>query len=485
MAFSVRRGLAWMLLSQGGLFIIQFSGSVVLARLLTPYEMGIYAVAYAVVGILSTLRALGLSNFLVREHELRPDIVRTCFTINAILVTATAAVIAILSHVGGALLGDAGVGRVLVLLTVPPLLSILELVPLARLERIGAFRLVALINLAKVSTTTGVTILLATLGFSYMSIAWGTLAAAALGVICVNIAGRRFVSLRFGLHEWRSVTRFGVQILMIGAMGNIANRCSDLLLGRVVGLSALGLYSRASGLNGLLWDNIHVVIARVVFVDFSERRRRSLPLRESYLRVVAMVIGLLWPASAGMAILAGPIVLTIYGPNWVEAAPILSLLAIGGLIGSSLTMVYEIYLVTGETERLFRRESVRNGISLGLFSLGCLGGMLWAAASRIGDNLVAFLIYRTEISRLTKSTVADVAPVYRQAGMLTVAACAPAAILMMANNWSPHTPLPLIFGAIGLGVVTWGGVLWCQSHPLFIEAEAVSRQFFWRYVRGV
>jgi O-antigen/teichoic acid export membrane protein len=484
MAFSVRRGLAWMLLSQGGLFVIQFGGSVVLARLLTPYEMGIYAVAYAVVGILSTLRALGLSNFLVREPQLRPEIVRTCFTINAVLATATALVIVVLSRAGGTLLGDPGVERVLLLLTVPPLLSILELVPLARLERVGAFRIVALINLAKVSMTTGVTILLATLGFSYMSIAWGTLAAAALGVICINIAGRRFVSLRFGLHEWRVVTRFGAQILMIGAMGTIAGRCSDLLLGRIVGISALGLYSRASGLNGLLWDNIHAVIARIVLIDFAERRRRSLPLREIYLRVVAMVTGLLWPASAGMAILAGPIVLTIYGPNWVEAAPILSCLAVAGLIGSSITMTYEIYLVTGETERMFRRESVRYPISLGLFLLGCLGGMLWAAASRIGDALVSFLMYRNEISRMTESTAADVAPIYRQAALLTVVACAPAATLMTINHWSPSTSLPSVFGSIGLGLAMWCATLWLLNHPLFVEAEATGRQFFWRYVRN-
>jgi O-antigen/teichoic acid export membrane protein len=271
---------------------------------------------------------------------------------------------------------------------------------------------------------------------------------------------------------------------MIGAMGNIAGRCSDLLLWRIVGISALGLYSRASGLNGLLWDNIHAVIARIVLVDFSERRRRSLPLRDIYLRVVAMVIGLLWPASAGMAILAGPIVLTIYGPNWVGAAPVLSFLALGGLIGSSITMTYEVYLVTGETERLFRRESVRTAISLGLFSLGCLGGMVWAAASRIADNLVAFCIYRTEISRMTQSTVADIAPVYRQAAILTVAACTPSALLMMANNWSPHIPLYSIFGSVGVGIVAWSAVLWFLNHPLFVEAEAVSRQFLWRHVRG-
>src|ERR1700746_1335783 len=65
MEFSVRQSLAWMMLSQGGLFLLQFGGSVAMARLLTPYEMGIYAVASAIVGILGAIRATGLNVFLI------------------------------------------------------------------------------------------------------------------------------------------------------------------------------------------------------------------------------------------------------------------------------------------------------------------------------------------------------------------------------------------------------------------------------------
>ena len=154
MAFSVRSSLAWMFLSQGGLFVIQFGGSVVMARLLTPYEMGVFAVAYAIVGILSAIRSLGLGSFLVREPDLRPEIVATTFTINAILAATTAAAVWLLGIAGGAWLGDPGVHHVLLILALPPLLSILEFVPASRLERIGAFRVLAPINLAKVAAST-------------------------------------------------------------------------------------------------------------------------------------------------------------------------------------------------------------------------------------------------------------------------------------------------------------------------------------------
>ena len=139
------------MLSQGGLFLLQFGGSVAMARLLTPYEMGIYAVASAIVGILGAIRAVGLNIFLIREPDLNPDALATSFTINAILAMVAAAAIAAFGSAGGTILGDTGVQHVLLLLALIPLFGIFELLPAASLERISVFRVLALVNLAKVT----------------------------------------------------------------------------------------------------------------------------------------------------------------------------------------------------------------------------------------------------------------------------------------------------------------------------------------------
>jgi len=71
---SFRRSVAWMAASQGCLFVLQFGGSVALARLLTPYEMGVFAVAAAVMGVLGILQAFGLAVFVVREPQIDADL---------------------------------------------------------------------------------------------------------------------------------------------------------------------------------------------------------------------------------------------------------------------------------------------------------------------------------------------------------------------------------------------------------------------------
>jgi O-antigen/teichoic acid export membrane protein len=472
---SVRRNLAWMMFSQGGLAVIQFGGSVVMARLLTPYEMGIYAVAAAMIGVLSTIRAFSLGGFLIRESELDPKAVTTTFTINALLAGLTSVMIMGLAGAGGALLGEPGVRRAMMLLAFSPLINIFEFLPITRLERIGAFSLVALAALIRTGLSTLLTIVLAMNSFSYMSIAWGNIAGAAVGVVCTNIIGWRFVSLRVGLQDWKRITAFGLQMLAANASGLITARLSELLLGRLIGISALGLYSRATGLNSMLWDNVHMIIVRISFVDFSEQRRRSISFRDSYLRIVAILTAVLWPAFAGMALLAGPMVATVYGPDWLDAALPLSMLSISGMVLTATTMAGEIFVISGETGLQIRTAIQRQCTGLALFTFGCLGGLGWAAASRIGEAAAAIFYCRSDLNRLTQTHATDYRPIYLQSALLTVGACGPAALLMAASNWSAYTPLSHIFAAIGLGVGVWTIGLWHLRHPLFREMETLSR----------
>ena len=484
MQISVRRNLAWMTLSQGSLFVLQFGSSIVMAWLLTPYEMGVYAVAAAVVGVVNMLRSFGLNSFIIREPELSQVILQTVFTVNAAMNLLCAVAIFAISDLAGKLLGDPGVGRVMQLLAITPLLNVFEFLPSARLERIGFFGVVATVNIIKTVVNITVTLILAVQGFSYFSIAWGSFAMSLTGVLCFSVVGWRFVGFQGGLSDWRRVGKFGLQMLTIGAVGGLTTRLTNLILGWLVGLSALGLYSRASSLNSLLWDNLHLVIARVVFVDFAEQHRRGMSLRVSYLRIVTMLTALLWPAFAGLAILAGPLVVTLYGETWIGAALPLSLLSVSGILLVAITMTGEVFVVSGEVGRQLRYELKRTVIGLSLFTLGCLGGLVWAAASSVVDALAAILLAKKDLKRLTDTHSADFTPIYWQSSGLTVLACSPTALLMTANGWSAHTSLLAIFASIAVGVLAWTLGLWRLQHPLYLEAQGMSRRMRQMLVRS-
>ncbi len=470
---SLRRGLAWMTLSQVGFFVTQFGGSVILARLLTPYEMGVYAVAAAITGVISAIQAFGLTGFIVREHNLSPQLLASTFTVNAALSVLLAAAIAGLSTFGGQFLREPGVQHVMLVLALLPLFGALEFVPSTSLERRGQFKSIALVSLSRMLWSTSVTVGLAIAGLSYMSIAYGNLAGAVVSLIGFNVAGRRHVSFRLSLAEWRRITRFGLQMMAISGVNSISSRTGEFLLGRLLGLSALGLYSRGSALNSLLWDNIHLVIGRVVFVDLASLRRGGVSLRGSYLRTLEIVTALLWPAFAGFAILAGPLIRAVYGDKWIGAARPLSMLCVSSIILVSITMTWEIFVVCGETGRQARFEVFRTGVGLLLFLGGCLVSLTGAAVARIGEALFSVFLYRPHLERMTETAWADFVPIYLRSALLALVAVAPSATLMAAYQWSERTPIGSVLATIAAGVATWLIALRLLRHPLFAELARI------------
>lgn len=80
-----------------GSFLITFFSSLILARLLTPSEIGVYSVGAAAVGIISTFRDFGITNYLIQERNLTDTKIRTALLIISIISLALAFFVFILS----------------------------------------------------------------------------------------------------------------------------------------------------------------------------------------------------------------------------------------------------------------------------------------------------------------------------------------------------------------------------------------------------
>jgi O-antigen/teichoic acid export membrane protein len=457
--------------------VLQFASSVVLARLLTPYEMGIYAVSAATVGVLSVVQAFGLQALIVREEFLTAEISATAFTLNTFLALALSAGIASLSVAGGAFLHDTAVQHVLLILAISPLFSIFDLLPTANLERRGRFRTMSLVTTASGIVGTILTIVLAFKGFKYMSLVYSGVVSAALTTILMNIAGRQHVSFQMGLKAWRRVANFGLQMLAVSGVNSVSTRLSDVLLGRLQGLGPLGIYNRAGSLNGLIWSNVHLVAGRVVFVDYAELNRQNVSLRDRYLRTVEIITALLWPAFGGFAILSGPFILMVYGAKWLPATIPLAFLAVASMILVSITMTWELFAATGQLKAQTRIEFIRAGVALACFAAGCLISLAAAAAARVVDAAFAVFLYRKHLDRMTDTALSDFLPIYGQSAILTVLALIPPAILMITHHMSARTPMLQVIASVVLGIIFWAAGLAYFKHPLMQEARLSMQRF--------
>lgn len=469
---SYRKSLSWLGIAQATSFLLQFAFSVVLARYLSPYEMGIFAVATALVGVLSIIQQVSLPALIVREITLTEDFSRTAFTVNAVLTILLSLVIAGVSVFGAAAMRAPGVRDVLLVLAVTPLFGIVSFLPMANLEREGRFKALALISTGSSITNAVVGVGLVVAGFGYMSIAYAQLASAAVFAVAGTLVGRHHVRYRLGLASWRRILEFSLQMLAVAGIHGLGQRFSELLIGRILGLSALGLYNRAAGMNNLLWHNINSVVGRVVLVDFSEVHRRGAPLRERYVQTVAVITAILWPAFAGLAVIAKPFVVLVYGAKWAPAVVPFAFLALTSILLSSITMTWELFTATDRLRDQTRVETIRATLGIVLFAIGCLISLEAAAASRALEAIIAIWLYRPHLNSMTQTSGRDFVRIYLESALLTLLAIAPSGVLMLTTQ-AAIPSIPLLASAILLGVLLWTAGLALLGHPLLSEVKLV------------
>jgi len=466
---SVRRSLAWTYSAQGINFLIAFGSSVVVARLVSPRDFGIFAMAGAVTTILNLLMQFGLAKYIMREREVDRDLLRSLFTVNSVLTLAY-----VLTILGGAMFAfhiarSIEVGRFLTVFALYPAFSMFEFIPAALCAREMRFGPISLISVLRAFTLAASTIVLALLGWSYMSFAWAAVFAAVATAIAYNAICWRPDVWWPRLAGFRSILRFGAEMVGIGGFNQLATRAGEMALGSIMGLATLGLYARAASLPSQLYSNIYGIGSGVIFSRLSQNLRDAGSFHETYTRFMRIILGLLWPATFGLAILARPLVLLLYGPQWVSAADPLSLLMLAVAVTLAVGMTSEIFVLRHETGRQVGIEAIRSCVGLALFVAAAFVSLTAVAAAKLLEAIFAFLIYRRPMSRLIDAPEGELESLYRESLLLGSVAALPVLVVMLATGWSATTPWSWIVAAVFCGVCLWGALLFRRRHPLAAE----------------
>lgn len=478
---SIRRSLAWIFSGQAVIFLIAFLGSLVIARLLSPHEMGVYAIAAAIAGFISVISTMGLGAYLIREVELTVDQRSAVFTVNALINMSIAAILFAASFLGAHYWGDTDVTIVMRLLCVPPLIAIFDFLPSTLAQREMAFRTTSLIQMSTTLLSVTLTVILAWAGFSSLSMPYAVIAAALLRAMLFNILISHHVFLRVSFTGWRPIFVFGLRMITVSGVAQLTQRACDIIIGSMLGLASLGLYSRASNLASLIFQNLYGTATGVIFAQLSKTFRETGELRAPFLRGLETILAVMWPLLIGLAVLSQPAVHILYGAKWQAAAQPLSLLMIAQFVVLSFGMNWELFVLRDETARQTNYEIFRAVGGLILFALGSLFGLSAAAAGRIGEATIGAAAYLPHMSRLSGASLSEFGKVYLESVLLTIAAVSPSFGLMLWSGWSPETSPILIALAVSTGIGFWMLALKQLRHPLLNEIVHVLQRMRQRH----
>jgi len=459
--------MAWSLTGSVGFFVIQFAASVVVARLLTPAEMGVYGVSLSALMLLTAFQNLGFQSYIVRQGgTLDRATLGTVFTMATVQGAALAALVYLGAPLLAGFLDEPRITPALRILCLFALLSPIETIASGLLQRRMRFDLLTLMGLVRVTSAAGIAVGLASAGFSYASLSWGASAAQLITTfVAFALTGRELLG-RPTFTRWREVWGYGSRILATMSLANVFARLPDIVLGKLAGIATVGLYGRASGIVDAFTTGVLYGVHKVVLKALVDSRERSGRVDLVYLRTLRAATGLFWPMFAGLAVLSGPVITLVYGERWQAAAPVLAFLSVAAIVQVSVMSRQEVLIATGRERELPKLEAIRGSAGLALFTIGATQGLVPAAASRVGEALVQHGAY---IGRVRAAADTSFAALYRCYGaslVVTLAAIAPATALMSWHGWSPAVPLAQVLAAVAAGAVAWLAALFATGHEL-------------------
>jgi len=375
----------------------------VLARVLSKDDFGVFAVALAVYLVVASLAELGMASAIARSPHEPDDIAPTVTSMSVLVSGGIGLAMAAFAPQLASALGQPEAAEPIRVLSLCLVLTGIFAVPGAQLVREFRQDRIFLATVVGFLVANPILILLAVHGGGATAFAWSrVLGQVATGVVFVLSTSRRY---RPG---WRRsaigpLLRFGLPLSIANLVNWSLLNADYLLLGRLVDAAMIGVYMIAFNVANWSTAIMGSVLNSVVVPAFGrvsgDRHRlgSSLGSASELVGILALPVGALTLA------LSGPLVLTVFGRKWDEAAPVLAVLAIYGVLYSFSLLFANVLVATGRTLRLLLIQlawvvTLVPAIVIGLQHWG-LEGVAWAHVVTI--SLVAAPAYLIAALRAT------------------------------------------------------------------------------------
>lgn len=483
---SVRKSILYSLTQNYLVLVTQLVTSMVLARILSPSEVGIFSVAAALSGLASVVRDFGVAEYLIQEVELTADKIRAAFTVNIMVSWLMAALMFGGSFFVVGFYGEPGIGDVMRVLAFNFILIPFGAVTMAYFRRqmnfSPGFRISVVSSLASAALAIG----LGLAGFGYMSMAYSSLLGVAI-TVGMSLTMRPPEVPRYpGLKGLRQVLAFGGFASGIYIFGQLGRSAPDLIIGRAAGMESVGFLSRAYGLLEIFARTIMSAVHGVALPYFAAIRREGGDVGAGFLRTILMTTSIGWPFFAVCGILALPAIRVLYGPQWDAAAPLLRILCVAASIDLILLMASEVLLALSRVKLSSLLQGclqlLKVTVMLAFAPFGLVAfcyGVILASALNV---LVAVYFLRQALTLRWRDLGAACMPA---AGLALAASGGALAGLLLVDQFLSFDLARAVSGGIAAAITTLTAVF-LFNHPYALELRKLwkSAGETWNRLRG-
>ncbi|GAA0952483.1 oligosaccharide flippase family protein [Nonomuraea longicatena] len=345
------RGLRWGLIGNLITRAGSFTMGLILARLLTPEDFGLFAVAMAATAFTMTVKDLGIMAAVVQWRGKLEEVTPTATLLSFVSAILLYGVFWVAAPYYAAASGAPEATGVVRLLTSVILVEAFTAVrSAAMLRRFEQDKLTTAIAIGFVANA-AVAISLARAGAGAYSFAWGQVVAAVVTGVIVFFWARIPGRIAFDRPVAARLIRFGLPSAAGVGLESVLLNAGYIVVGAVMGPDWLGFFLLAFNVSSWVPGLIGNAIRNVAIPGFSRLAEQGgASLSDGVRRAAPLLLAAILPFAVVMAILAHPLVDFLYGDKWSQSAGVLRWLAVVMVVRMLVALAYDILTAQGATK---------------------------------------------------------------------------------------------------------------------------------------
>lgn len=400
----------WSYLGIAARVVAQTVVQIALARLLGPDSLGVFALAFLVIGLVTLVAELGLGATLVQKHTITRDDVRIVYSRVVAASVITAALLFLCAPLAPTVMGDPRAAALLQALASIPILQAFGVAPLSLLKRDLAFKQIQLVQVGSYLAGFAVVGLpMAILGYGTWSLVAAWLSQASVASVSYYLLRPHSLVPTFCWRDQR-LGGFGFRVMLTNITNWSIENIDNFVVGRLFGAGTLGYY--AVSYNFVRTPSNHIVVAlQNVLFPASARAQQNLPaLRRTYLTVAAGVTLTTVPMFVSVSLVSETVVTALFGADWAPAASMLAALAIAMTFHSLMAIAGPILWGQGSAHVELRVQLLTAVVlTIALVVAGQVSpiALAWAVSGVYAVRLVAMTVALGKHIELDLATLWD------------------------------------------------------------------------------
>lgn len=372
--------------------LVGIVSTLVLVRLLSPSDFGLFGLVTGASAVLDTLSQLSLQLALLRMQKPSRAHFDTAWTLGLLRALFFALMLAASAHLLSNFVNDQRLPPIVYALSVIIFLQSFENIEMVEYQREFRYDRLFLYQLTGKMAGFVIGLAAAFLLRNYWALVLGT-AAQRLIVLPLSYAMRPYRP-RLDLSQWKVFFHFSKWLMVTNTLWVVDGSMIMFVLGRIVGPSGIGLYQIANQIGSLPASEIAAPIRDPAAAGYARVSKSPDLIRQSFLENLGLLVAVVTPLSVGIAVMAQPATLIFLGAKWAAATPLVAFCAFFALFDAIAHFPGAIYIILDRQKSLFYVLAFSLAIRIPAVIVAAhMGGMTWAMAALTASAFINMFLW--------------------------------------------------------------------------------------------